>query len=209
MPKSTAPKSTINATKHERSQVVFPLRRRQTRDHLLVLALYTLLTLILTWPLVMRLTTHVPGVAQWAFDESTFLWNIWYFKHSLVDQLRSPLHSELIWYPLGIDLVLYTYNFFHALLAQPLMLAVNLPFASNIALLLSTILSGYGTFLLVNYELGIRITNHETRNTQRATRITREPSERELRIMPPLQPARSMRLPATAPSMPRWATMIW
>jgi hypothetical protein len=99
------------------------------------------------------MTTHVPGVAQWAFDESTFLWNVWYFKHALVDQLATPLHSDLIWYPLGIDLILYTYNFFHALLVQPLMLAVNLPFGSNVALLLSTVLSGYGTFLLVRYLL--------------------------------------------------------
>jgi hypothetical protein len=135
-----------------------------TRKHTIVLSLYTVLTLVLTWPLMIHLTTHVPGVAQWAFDESTFLWNIWYFKHSVVDLGQSPLHSELIWYPLGIDLILYTYNFFHALVAQPLMLAVNLPFASNIALLLSTILSGYGTFLLVSYLL----TNHESRITNYA-----------------------------------------
>ncbi len=119
--------------------------------HRLVLALYTLLALLLTWPLLPKILTHVPGVAQWAFDESTFLWNIWYFKRTLLDGLQSPLHSELIWYPLGIDLILYTYNFFHAIIAQPLLVAVNLPFASNIALLISTILSGYGTFLLVRY----------------------------------------------------------
>ncbi len=119
--------------------------------HRIVLALYTVLTLLLSWPLVAKIFTHVPGVAQWAFDESTFLWNIWYFKHSLLDQLQNPLQTELIWYPLGIDLVLYTYNFFHALIAQPLLVAVNLPFASNVALLVSTILSGYGTFLLVRY----------------------------------------------------------
>ena len=143
--------------------------RTSTRKHSLVLILYSILTLALTWPLVTHLTTHVPGVAQWAFDESTFLWNIWYFKHSLIDLHQSPLHSELIWYPLGIDLILYTYNFFHALVAQPLMLAVNLPFASNIALLFSTILSGYGVFLLVNYLL---TQPAATRNTQHATRIT-------------------------------------
>lgn len=126
------------------------------RRHPLILGLYILLTLVLTWPLVARFTTHVPGVAQWAFDESTFVWNVWYFKHALVDQLSSPLHTELIWYPLGIDLILYTYNFFHALIAQPAMLAVNLPFGSNLALVFSTILSGYGTFLLVRYLLGSR-----------------------------------------------------
>ena len=37
-----------------------PLRR-----HLPILALYTILTVVLTWPLVNHFTTHVPGVAQW------------------------------------------------------------------------------------------------------------------------------------------------
>ncbi|RIK36862.1 MAG: hypothetical protein DCC55_26025 [Chloroflexi bacterium] len=133
--------------------------------HRVALGLYSLLALLLTWPLITRLTTHVPGIAQWAFDESTFLWNIWYFKEAAVDRLASPLHTELIWYPLGIDLILYTYNFFHALVAQPLMLAVNLPFGSNLALLSSTVLSGYGTFLLVRYLLA-RAARAETNEPQ-------------------------------------------
>ncbi|MBV7331232.1 hypothetical protein KFU94_23945 [Chloroflexi bacterium TSY] len=124
------------------------------RIHISILGLFVLLSLILSWPLAAHLTTHVPGVAQWAFDESTFIWNAWYFKQALVDNLQNPLHTELIYYPLGIDLILHTYNFFHALVAQPLFLAVNLPFGSNVALLFSTILSGYGTFLLVRYLLG-------------------------------------------------------
>ena len=128
------------------------------RLHLIVLALYALLALVLSWPLPAALATAVPGVPQWAFDESTFLWNTWYLKTALVDNLSSPLHSDLIWYPLGIDLVLYTYNFFHALFAQPLMLAANLPFASNLALLTGTVLSGYGVFLLVRWLLAAHTT---------------------------------------------------
>ena len=124
------------------------------RRHLLVLGLYTLLSVLLTWPLVLHLTTHIPGVPQWAFDESTFVWNIWYFKQALIDGLQSPLHSELIWYPLGIDLILYTYNFYHVLAAMPLALATSLPLANNLTLLASTVLSGYGTWLLVSYLLG-------------------------------------------------------
>jgi hypothetical protein len=126
---------------------------KANRRHFGTLGVYTVLSLLLSWPLLRQITTHVPGIAQWAFDESTFIWNIWYFKQALVDQLRSPLHTELIWYPLGIDLVLYTYNVYHALVAQPLALAVNLPFGSNVVLLMSTVLSGYGTFLLVSYLL--------------------------------------------------------
>ncbi len=123
------------------------------RRHLVVLGLYALLTVALSWPLIVQMTTHVPGVPQWAFDEATFLWNTWKLKHALVDTFTSPLHSDLIWYPLGIDLILYTYNFFHALLAFAPMLAVNLPFGSNVTILLGTFLSGYGTFLLVRYLL--------------------------------------------------------
>lgn len=129
--------------------------------HRAALSLYLLLAFLLTWPLVAHLTTHVPGIEQWAFDESTFLWNIWYFKDAVVDRLANPLHTGLIWYPLGIDLILYTYNFFHALVAQPLTLAVNLPFGSNVALLASTVLSGYGTFLLARYLLA-RIARSES-----------------------------------------------
>ena len=83
-----------------------PKSRPGWRTHALVLALYTGLTLILTWPLAANLATHVPGVPQWAYDEATFVWNIWAFKDALIDNLASPLHSELIWYPLGIDLIL-------------------------------------------------------------------------------------------------------
>ena len=130
--------------------------RRGRRVHLGVLALYSVLAVALTWPLVTHLATHVPGVPQWAFDESTFVWNIWYFKHALIDNLVTPLHTELIYYPLGIDLVLYTYNFYHVLAALPTALAFNLPVASNVTLLTSTALSGYGAFLLVIDQAGRR-----------------------------------------------------
>ncbi|MBX3054247.1 MAG: hypothetical protein KF753_22430 [Caldilineaceae bacterium] len=125
----------------------------QRRIHLLSLAFFSLLTLALSWPLPLRIFDFVPGVAQWAYDESTFIWNIWYFKHALIDNLSTPLHSELIYYPLGIDLILYTYNFFNALIAQPLHLAVGLIFSSNVTVLFSTALSGYGAFLLARYLL--------------------------------------------------------
>lgn len=113
-----------------------------------ILVFFFVLALALSFPLPLHFTTHVPGSATWAFDESTFLWNIWAFRHNLLDLGVSPLHSELIWYPLGIDLILHTYNFFNALLALPLTLAWGLAPASNFTLILATALSGYGTYLL-------------------------------------------------------------
>lgn len=113
-----------------------------------ILALFGVLTLALTWPLVRYLGSRLPGTATWAFDESTFVWNIWYFKHALLDLATSPLRSELIWVPLGIDLILYTYNFFNALIGMPLLLAFSPVVASNVTVLLATFLSALGAYLL-------------------------------------------------------------
>jgi len=146
-----------------------------------VLGLFVVLTLALSWPVVAHLSSRLPGTATWAFDESTFAWNLWYFQHALLDLRTSPLHSELIWYPLGIDLILYTYNFFNALIALPLLVAFNLPLASNVTLLLATLLSGFGTYLLAYYVLRIaysvsglagekRTTHYALRNTHYALR---------------------------------------
>ncbi|MBK8049386.1 MAG: hypothetical protein IPK16_21080 [Anaerolineales bacterium] len=173
-----------------------PSMRWRWAPHALALLLFSVLALVLTWPLASNLTTHVPGVPQWAFDESTFVWNIWYFKHALIDNLRSPLQSDLIWYPLGIDLVLYTYNFYHVLVALPLALAVNLPFASNVTLLASTVLSGYGTWLLVVYLLA----GEKSENRQRSIRQAQWAGWWR---------ARSLRLRVIGRSTRRWVTTTW
>jgi hypothetical protein len=132
-----------------------PQRPFRWRPSWLILAALTVLALGLSWPLIVNLSSRVPGTATWAFDESTFLWNDWYLKHALLDLHVSPMHSELIWYPLGIDLILHTYNFFSALIALPLQLAFDLPLASNVTVLLATVLSGFGAYLLALYVLGI------------------------------------------------------
>jgi hypothetical protein len=129
------------------------MRKPRYRIHLIVLGLYGLLALGLTWPLVTRLSTHVPGTANWAFDESTFLWNMWWVKYSLLNLGQSPLHTSYIFYPLGIDLVTYTVNFYNALVGLPLSLTLTLPLASNLMLLFSYVMSAFGAYLLARYVL--------------------------------------------------------
>ena len=132
----------------------------RARIHLLVIALYTVLALVLTWPLVRYLATHVPGSTTWAFDEYTFVWNSWWLRYSLFDLGQNPLASTHTFYPLGISLVLYTYNLLNALISLPLQPFLPLPAISNLTFLLATILSGYGAFLLLEYLI---------RNTEKAT----------------------------------------
>jgi len=124
------------------------------RTHLLAIGLYTLLALFLTWPLAAHLTTHIPGEATWAFDESTFIWNMWWLKFSLLNLGQTPLESTYTFFPLGIDLTTYTFNLFNAAFGLPVQLAFSLPLASNLAILFSYVSSAYGMFLLSIYLLG-------------------------------------------------------
>lgn len=123
------------------------------RLHLTVIALYLLLTLFLTWPLAANLATAIPGEATWAFDESTFVWNMWWFRFSLLNLGQSPLISTYTFFPLGIHLTTYTFNLFNAAAGLPLQLAFSLPIASNLMLIFSFVSSAYGTFLLLRYLL--------------------------------------------------------
>ena len=141
------------------------LLRRRTPTHILAVILYSVLALAATWPLVQNLGTHVPGSETWAFDEYTFIWNSWWLRYSLFDLGQNPLYSTHTFYPLGISLVLYTYNLFNALISLPLQPFLSLPAISNLTFLLATVLSGYGAFLLAEYLLGS--TRRETQAGQR------------------------------------------
>ncbi len=127
--------------------------KKPYRSHLIVIGLYTALSLIFTWPLVINLNTHIPGEATWAFDESTFIWNMWWLKYSVLTLGQMPLYTEFTFFPLGINLTTYTFNLFNAAFGLPLQLALSLPLANNLTLLFSYISSGYGTYLLVRYLL--------------------------------------------------------
>lgn len=121
------------------------------RLHLSVIVLYLLLTLFFTWPLAANFATHIPGEATWAFDEYTFVWNMWWFRFSILNLGQAPLFTTYTFFPLGLNLTTYTFNLFNAAMGLPLQLAFSLPVASNIMLVFSFVSSAYGTFLLMIY----------------------------------------------------------
>ncbi len=134
-----------------------PLLRRA----FVIIGLYTILALLLTYPLATHFSTHVPGTDIWAFDEYTFLWNIWWFKYSLLDLHTNPLFTDYIFYPLGVSLAPYTYNLFNALVSLPLQPFLNLATISNLTLIFALVFSGYGTYLLTLYLLRHRSKENE------------------------------------------------
>ncbi len=116
-----------------------------------VLLLLIVLSLLLTWPLLPHLLTHVPGDG---IDDPALAWNLWWAKHSWVDRagqggvFHNPFDGDSLFHPVGVNLAFYTLTLLNGVLSLPLQLAGSVILASNLLLLSSFILSGFGAYLL-------------------------------------------------------------
>ncbi len=144
------------------------------RRNLIVLALYTAITLLVTYPLVTQFGDHVPGTETWAHDEYSFVWSQWWVKHTLLDQPGSLLATRMIFYPLGVSLATFTMLWLHALLGLPLQFAFGLIPATNAMLLFSFVVSAWGMYLFASYLLRVSIS--------RESRVTRQSSSDSLPV---------------------------
>ena len=115
------------------------------RRHIAILLAYLMLGLLLTWPMAAHLTTHVPGDG---IDDPSLAWNLWWVKHSLVDQPQNPFACDWQFWPIGINLAFYTLTILNGLLSVPLQTALGLVPAYNLLLLSSFVLGGFGAYLL-------------------------------------------------------------
>src|SRR5687768_1234026 len=90
----------------ERLEPIPPKRGEKLpgRVHLLVLAGYTLLSLVLTYPLVTTLGTEVIGGG----DVWQHIWNLWWVKEALVEGPTNPYFTDLLYYPDGVGLYFHT-----------------------------------------------------------------------------------------------------
>jgi hypothetical protein len=133
-----------------------PIHRHSLVKHLFVLAGYTLLSLLLTWPLVTRLTTHVPGDG---IDDPALVWNLWWIQERLVNQLNLDIfNTDWMFHPIRINLAFYTLTPLNGLLSVPLQSAFGLVVANNLLFLSTLVLGAYGAFLLTRSLLSLRKT---------------------------------------------------
>ena len=80
-----------------------PNRIKQHQPLFLAFALYAGLTVIMTWPLVVRLGTHIPGLVG---DSFVHLWTFEWIKESLLSG-QSPFYTDLLFYPQGTTLIFH------------------------------------------------------------------------------------------------------
>ncbi|MCB0169487.1 MAG: hypothetical protein KDJ97_02950 [Anaerolineae bacterium] len=115
--------------------------------HLLPLIGYSLISLIVTWPLVTHLRGWVPGLGDWGQN----LWALWWTRQALLVEGQQPFFTHYLFYPEGVTLLFHPLDVSDGLLALPLYGLLGGDVTYNLMILLSFVLAGYGAYLLALY----------------------------------------------------------
>lgn len=119
------------------------------KEHAGVLALYTLLTFILTYPAIFKIGKCIPGGG----DAFQWIRILWYTPIAIFNpNLTKLTHDYLIFYPNGIPVSPFQ-SAFNQAAAYLLSSVVELDVAYTMLCLFSFVFGAYGTYLLVNYLL--------------------------------------------------------
>ncbi len=113
--------------------------------NLLILGAYSVLTLATLWPLPLLFTKAIPGDG---FDGWQNYWNIWWVSKAILEEHTSPYFTRYLYHPTGVSLLFHTLNLPNGLLAMPIHVLFGPIAAYNFIVLISSALSGYGSFLL-------------------------------------------------------------
>ncbi len=122
---------------------------RSGHPHLLALMIYTLLSILVTWPVAINFTRGIVGRVE-GVDAYQNAWNLWWVSYALTHGL-SPFTTPLLYYPNGVSLFWQTLGFSQGILALPVTLIIGPLAAFNFIVLTSFILAGYVTFVLVRH----------------------------------------------------------
>jgi hypothetical protein len=108
---------------------------------------YVLLACTVTWPLPLRLNTHLLGSPEG--DTGIYVWNLWIFRHELLRHARLPISTDHVFaYTGGADFSLHNYTPIASLFALPLIGPLGVVAAYNVVLILFVALAGAAMFLL-------------------------------------------------------------
>lgn len=125
-------------------------RKARQRETILVLLVYILLTVIMTWPLAARLGTHLAGGRD---DLWMHQWTFWWAKQSIMEG-RSPFYTDLLFYPRGVSLISHNFAWLNIAAWLPLQAIVGSVTAYNLILMAVFALNGFAMYLLAREATG-------------------------------------------------------
>ena len=123
--------------------------------HLLAAPAYLLLSLVVTFPMLLHPATD--GLGELYLDRAKDTWNFWWVKVALLDLHTNPFHTDLLLYPQGADLYYHTLNLPAAVLLLGPLLLWGPVAAYNLGALFALTLAGYAGYRLVAFLTGSRV----------------------------------------------------
>ncbi len=128
--------------------------KQKIKEPAWVITAFTILTLILTYPGILNLSTHFMCDGGDGFQN---MWNMWWFKTSLLDLHRNPYYTTYLHHPDGVSLLFQTFNPFNGLISIPLQFLFNMETTYNLIVIFSFIMSGISMYLLARYLIKNRL----------------------------------------------------
>ena len=115
--------------------------------HVLALIGYALLTLVMTHPVSLRISSRLAGSGD---DMWLFQWNNWWLRQAIFEGL-DPYFTTYLFHPQGASLVYHNFSWLNTLIWLAIEPATGYIAAYNVTFLLTFVLSGYAMYSLVHY----------------------------------------------------------
>jgi hypothetical protein len=122
-------------------------RKRATLIYTAILILYATLTVVMTWPVTARMTTHLVGDGD---DMWVHYWNNWWIRRVL-RQGGSVYHTDLLFHPTGVSLLYHNFGWVNVAIWLALEPLVGGIAAYNLAHLIHVPLCGLAMFALARH----------------------------------------------------------
>ena len=125
-------------------------------SHGMILGVFLVLSLVLTYPLARDLGTKVLGPPA-PGDNLQYVYKVWWFKYSLFDLHASPFFNPNMFYPFGYLMTLSETTLSNTIFALPFTVLWGEVVAYNLISLMSFVLSGFAMYLFVLHLTGNRV----------------------------------------------------
>lgn len=118
--------------------------------HLVVFGAYSVLTIALTYPLFLRLNSHIAGndIDVWLAQ-----WGNWWLEKAVAEGTY-PYHTRHLFYPQGVSLVFHSFSPLNTFLWWLLKRLFEARVSYNLTILLAYVASGYTMWLFARYWTG-------------------------------------------------------
>ncbi len=112
--------------------------------YIIVGLIFLFFTAIITYPLIIKFGTVVPGIG----DVFIYMWTLWWFAYALIVRHQFPLFTDLMFYPLPLNIA-QDVSIVHGMVALPVSLMSGPIAAYNFIIFFTFIVTGIGFYLFL------------------------------------------------------------